>query len=99
MARELYTCANLILQNNQKDSDTVGSETIVTFEQTKQLLEMMGYLTRSFGILPKQKEKLQHETDLLQQMWLVLLEANYSNRHSTLGAIKRFLYVIEGLDK
>ena len=32
-------------------------------------------------------------------MWLVLLEANYSNCKTTLGILKRFLYVVEGLDK
>jgi hypothetical protein len=31
-------------------------------------------------------------------MWLVLLEANYSNHKTTLGTLKRFLYVVEGLD-
>ena len=32
-------------------------------------------------------------------MWQVLLEANYSNWKTTLGTLKRFLYVVEGLDK
>ena len=32
-------------------------------------------------------------------MWLVLLEANYSNVKTTLGTLKRFLYVVEGLDR
>jgi hypothetical protein len=62
-------------------------------------MEMMGYLTRSFGVLPQHVERQRSETNLLQQMWLVLLEANYSNVKTTLGTLKRFLYVVEGLDK
>lgn len=32
-------------------------------------------------------------------MWLILLEANHSNNFTSLGALKRFLYVVESLDE
>jgi len=64
-------------------------------------MEMMGYLTRQNDILTQSKENNsnKNENALLQQMWQVLLEANYSNCKTTLGILKRFLYVVEGLDK
>ena len=37
------------------------------------------------------------ERGLLEQMWQVLLQSNSSETHCTLGAIKRFLFIIEGL--
>ena len=37
------------------------------------------------------------ERSLLEQMWQVLLQSNASETHCTLGAIKRFLFIIEGL--
>ena len=45
---------------------------------------------------------LQREQFLVDQMWLVLIEANQVERTykctvATLGALKRFLYVIDGL--
>jgi hypothetical protein len=50
LAKELYTCASLVVTN--KYQKEVGSDTQITFDQTKKLMEMMGYLTRSFGVLP-----------------------------------------------
>ena len=37
------------------------------------------------------------ERSLLEQMWQVLLQSNTSSTHTTLGALKRFLFIIEGL--
>ena len=52
----------------------------------------MGYCTSD------NDEKLSElEKSLLEQMWQVLLQSNSSETHSTLGALKRFLFIIEGL--
>ena len=49
-------------------------------------------------ITSDQLSKMQdHEHSLVLQMWNVLLQSNASETHCTLGAIKRFLFVIEGL--
>ena len=65
LAKELYTCASLILKS-QFNKEEVDSETLITFDQTKKLMEMMGYLTRLFGILPDHIERQRNETNLLQ---------------------------------
>lgn len=63
LAKELYTCASLVVKN--KFQQDVDSETQITFDQTRKLMEMMGYLTRQFGVLPQQVERQRKETNLL----------------------------------
>jgi|LauGreDrversion4_2_1035121.scaffolds.fasta_scaffold154349_1 hypothetical protein len=57
----------------------------------------LGYLKR-FTFVGPEAVISQSETDLLFEMWLVLLEANNSKNNVTLASLKRFLFIVGGLE-
>lgn len=61
------------------------------------LLEKMGYISSSQNTNSNDIDTSTFEKELLNEMWLILIEANNSKICTTLGCLRRFLLFIEGL--
>ena len=87
LTKEIFRCAQSVMQ---EQTPTELSE--VTLEQFLKLISMLDYISSDNLSTMRGQER-----GLVLQMWNVLLQSNASQTHCTLGAIKRFLFVIEGL--